>query len=222
MGPDRKGAGDGTGLNSTPNSPSRGGSRGASHWAGHQTDGAARQHHETQDWADADPTPDDTSYSVDALADGCGVPANNGGGQQQQHHQPSKPQFDRQCTRTIQLMGLPEGVAHADITAVVRGGMVLDVFLRTGDRSAMVSFLHAVDARAFFNHAKKHDLYIKKKRVRSSLSFSLSPHSNAEPCVVARSRSGGATANSSCLPTSPARSASAPRETWSSAAATAG
>ncbi|EOO04426.1 putative rna recognition motif containing protein [Phaeoacremonium minimum UCRPA7] len=76
-----------------------------------------------------------------------------------------RPQYDRQCTRTILLTNLPEGVTHADVTRVVRGGQLLDVYLRANDRSVAISFLHAVDARAFFDHVKKNDLYIKNKRV---------------------------------------------------------
>ncbi|KAK3401011.1 hypothetical protein B0T20DRAFT_405775 [Sordaria brevicollis] len=74
-------------------------------------------------------------------------------------------QFDRQCTRTVQLCNLSENTTHADITNAVRGGMLLDVFIRTHDRSATVSFLHAADARKFFEHVRKNDLYIKNKRV---------------------------------------------------------
>ncbi|KAK0711566.1 hypothetical protein B0H67DRAFT_602335 [Lasiosphaeris hirsuta] len=79
--------------------------------------------------------------------------------------QAQRRQFDRQCTRTVQLSNLPEGCIHADIANVVRGGMLLDIFLRAHERSGTVSFLHAVEARRFFDHVRKHDLYIKNKRV---------------------------------------------------------
>jgi len=109
-----------------------------------------------QEWAGADA--DDASSSRDAPADGYDS--------QVQNEQPAaRPQFDRQCTRTVQLLNLPEGATHGDITAVVRGGLLLDIFLRTHDRSATVSFLRAIEARAFFDHVKRHDLYIKNKRV---------------------------------------------------------
>jgi hypothetical protein len=75
------------------------------------------------------------------------------------------PQFDQKCTRTVLISNLPEGTTHADITDAVRGGILLDVFLRTHDRAVAVSFLHAADARYFFDHVRKHDLYIKNKRV---------------------------------------------------------
>ncbi|KAK3333803.1 hypothetical protein B0T19DRAFT_440531 [Cercophora scortea] len=79
--------------------------------------------------------------------------------------QSQRQQYDRVCTRTIQLLNLGEGTTHADITNAVRGGMLLDVFLRSHERSATVSFLHAVDARKFFDHVRRHDLYIKNKRI---------------------------------------------------------
>lgn len=78
------------------------------------------------------------------------------------------PQFDKQCTRTVLLSNLPEGTTHADVTDAIRGGILLDIFLRSHDRCVAVSFLHSADARAFFDHVRKHDLYIKNKRVRNS------------------------------------------------------
>lgn len=80
-------------------------------------------------------------------------------------NQSQRQQYERQATRTIQLLNLAEGTTHADITSAVRGGMLLDVFLRTHERSATVSFLHAEQAKKFFEFVRRHDLYIKNKRV---------------------------------------------------------
>lgn len=77
-----------------------------------------------------------------------------------------RPQFERQTMRSVLLCHLPEAVTHADITAVVRGGLVLDVFVRSKDKTASVSFLHQEDARAFYEYVRKNDLYINQKRVR--------------------------------------------------------
>lgn len=76
-------------------------------------------------------------------------------------------QYDMKCTRTVLLSNLAEGTTHADITDAVRGGLLLDIFLRPRDRCVALSFLHAVDARAFLDHVRKNDLYIKNKRVRT-------------------------------------------------------
>jgi hypothetical protein len=53
------------------------------------------------------------------------------------------------------------------------------VFLRTNERSAAVSFLHAADARKFFDHVRKQDMYIKNKRIEikwSDRQFTLPGH----------------------------------------------
>jgi len=73
--------------------------------------------------------------------------------------------FEQQCIRTIQLSHLAEGTTHADIANAVRGGMLLDIFLRSHDRCAMVSFLRSVDAKKFYDHVRRHDLYIRNKRI---------------------------------------------------------
>ncbi|KAF6842685.1 hypothetical protein CMUS01_02877 [Colletotrichum musicola] len=76
-----------------------------------------------------------------------------------------RPQYERMATRTVLIANLAEGTTHADITAVVRGGQLLDIYLRSHDRSAQVSFLCGADARKFFDYARRYDLYIKHKRV---------------------------------------------------------
>jgi hypothetical protein len=58
-----------------------------------------------------------------------------------------------------------EGVTHADIVDVVRGGMLLDIYLRTNERACNISFLEERDAKKFFQYVKRNDLYIKNKRV---------------------------------------------------------
>jgi len=107
--------------------------------------------------------------------------------------QSGRQNFDRNCTRTIQLLGLAEGTTHADIAAVVRGGLILDIYLRTHDRTATVSFLKAPDARTFFHHVKRHDLYIKNKRVCSVLWPGVLSCAN----ILDRSRYAGTIASSS-------------------------
>lgn len=80
-------------------------------------------------------------------------------------HGPTRPHYERQCARSLLLSKLPDNTTHADITDVVRGGQLLDIYLRSNDRTAAVSFLLAADARAFFDHVRRHDLYINHKRV---------------------------------------------------------
>ncbi|KAG6364849.1 hypothetical protein INS49_006453 [Diaporthe citri] len=80
-------------------------------------------------------------------------------------HAPMRPHYERQCARSILLSKLPDNTTHADITDAVRGGQLLDIYLRSNDRTAAVSFLLAADAKAFYDHVKRHDLYINHKRV---------------------------------------------------------
>ncbi|KAL2018919.1 hypothetical protein VTK56DRAFT_10286 [Thermocarpiscus australiensis] len=119
------------------------------------------QHRERSTWADADGEGEDDEAAVSDIDS----PIEGPPGANYVKPQGQRPQFERQCTRTIYLGNLAEGTTHADITNAVRGGMLLDVFLRSHDRSATVSFLHSADARRFYDHVRRHDLYIKNKRV---------------------------------------------------------
>lgn len=80
-----------------------------------------------------------------------------------------KPPFPRHDKRSLFFANLPEGTTHKDILDVVRGGRVLDVYLRKGG-SATVSFVEG--ASEFLAYARKRDIYIRQKRVRCSLIFS--------------------------------------------------
>ena len=93
---------------------------------------------------------------------------------QVQHHQPEpssaeeKPRKrtpSRSCARTILISNLSERASHVDVTNAIRGGPLIDIYLRQKDRSATVSFLYEEDSRAFFDHVRRHDLYICQKRV---------------------------------------------------------
>ena len=74
-------------------------------------------------------------------------------------------QFKKSAKRTVQLANLAESTTHQDIVDAVRGGMLLDIYLRIHDRTASVSFLEEAQASDFFRHVKRHDLYIRGKRV---------------------------------------------------------
>ncbi|TGJ82928.1 hypothetical protein E0Z10_g5860 [Xylaria hypoxylon] len=82
-------------------------------------------------------------------------------------HQIHKPQplYARTCKRTIVLCGLPTFTTLGDVTSVVRCGTLLDVFLRSAEHIASVSFVQEEDAIRFYEHARKNDIYIKNKRV---------------------------------------------------------
>jgi hypothetical protein len=88
-----------------------------------------------------------------------------GSGNNESQTRMPRQQYDKFAKRTVLLANLPEGTTHADIVDAVRGGMLLDIYLRTHDRAASVSFLEEAAAQDYFRHVKRHDLYIKGKRV---------------------------------------------------------
>lgn len=119
-----------------------------------------RQTNEVPGWRDVDAAEEDESGSGGGPVDDFHNPANQ--------QASARPFYERQCARSILLTNLAEGVTHRDITEAVRGGQLLDIYMRP-DRAVIISFLQASDARAFFDHVRRHDLYIKHKRVSGPL-----------------------------------------------------
>ncbi|KAK5988796.1 Negative regulator of differentiation 1-like protein [Cladobotryum mycophilum] len=127
----------------------------------HRTSGPYNGHAQSSDdWAES--PSEDTSLSMEIpgnVIEETGNPANgNGNGS-------TRPHFERAAVRSIQLSNLADEITHGDIAASVRGGAVLDIYLRRKDGSASVSFVHAHEAQAFYDHVRRNDLYIKNKRV---------------------------------------------------------
>ncbi|KAI8937028.1 hypothetical protein NX059_006248 [Plenodomus lindquistii] len=90
--------------------------------------------------------------------------------------------------RTVLITNFPEGTTHKDIAGIVRGGRLLDIFLRN-DRSATVSFVEG--AAEFLAYAKRNDIYLQTKR----LEFRWSDRQFHVPSHVANKIAGGATRN---------------------------
>lgn len=118
--------------------------------------------HEVPDWADVDAAEEDEE------SDSGGGPVDDPQNPTYSQQTSMRPFYERQCARSILLTNLAEGITHRDITEAVRGGQLLDIYMRP-DRAVAVSFLLASDARAFFDHVRRHDLYIKYKRVSGLL-----------------------------------------------------
>jgi hypothetical protein len=112
------------------------------------------------DWADVAEDNYSNSYSPDLQASELAVNPPFG-----QVNQPDRLIFPLHCSRTIILTGLPDHSTHEDITKVVRGGMLLEVYIRSAEHSAHVSFLKPEDAARFHDHSRRNDLYIRNKRV---------------------------------------------------------
>lgn len=87
---------------------------------------------------------------------------------QQQQQDVRRPRYARVCNRTVLLCGLPDGTKHADVVNIVRGGLVLEIYIRAHEHIANVSFLREEDAVRFYEHARRYDLYLNKKRVSGS------------------------------------------------------
>lgn len=67
--------------------------------------------------------------------------------------------------RTLFFTRLPEKATYASFLEVVRGGAVVDVWMKPSDRCASISFLNPQSAEAFYRYAKKNDLYVDGRRV---------------------------------------------------------
>ncbi|KAL8922624.1 MAG: hypothetical protein Q9172_003498 [Xanthocarpia lactea] len=93
--------------------------------------------------------------------------------------------------RTILLQNLPDPVTHSEIVNVVRGGLLLDVYLRSQDRSASVSFVDGSAAQDFMSYMKRNHVYIHGRM----LSFEWSERQFYMPGHVASKIRIGATRN---------------------------
>ena len=65
--------------------------------------------------------------------------------------------------RTILISNLADCTTHKDLVSIIRGGRLLDIFLRN-DRSVTVSFVEG--AADFLAYVKRNDIYLHAKRVR--------------------------------------------------------
>ncbi|KAL2146047.1 hypothetical protein VTI28DRAFT_5386 [Corynascus sepedonium] len=127
-----------------------------------QREGSQSHPHGRSTWTDGDVDGDEDDQNATSEIDS---PLDGPPGAKYVRLQGQRPQFERQCARTLLLSNLAEGTTHADIVNAVRCGMLLDIFLRSHDRSATVSFLNSEDAKKFYDHVRRHDLYIRNKRV---------------------------------------------------------
>ncbi|KAI1859968.1 uncharacterized protein JN550_011779 [Neoarthrinium moseri] len=116
------------------------------------------------DWADGDDDNFSTPHSFDAQTTRA---AQNLSPDQfsQPQRSSNKPYYARMCKRTITLAGIPEGTTYEDITNVVRGGMLLEIYIKAHEHSALVSFLLEKDAVRFYEYSRENDLYINHKRI---------------------------------------------------------
>ncbi|CAF9919173.1 MAG: hypothetical protein HETSPECPRED_003965 [Heterodermia speciosa] len=78
---------------------------------------------------------------------------------------PERQQYARAEQRSIVAQNLSDRTTHKDLLQVIRGGTVLDIFLRNNERSASISFVEGSAAQDFMNYVRRSDIYIHGKRV---------------------------------------------------------
>jgi hypothetical protein len=106
--------------------------------------------------------------------------------------------------RTVLITNLAERTTHKDLASIIRGGRLLDIFLRN-DRSATISFVEG--AAEFLAYAKRKDVYLHTKRVSTTkldtlymadcpqLEFRWADRQFHVPSHVSNKIAGGATRN---------------------------
>jgi len=92
-------------------------------------------------------------------------------GTERQETRPKTNKFDNNCQdRTLLLTGLSSQTTLADIANALRGGQLLNFYIREQERVAYVSFVNPMAAKAFMIYSKRTDLYIRGKRIEVSWS----------------------------------------------------
>lgn len=68
-------------------------------------------------------------------------------------------------SRSITLKGIPASATLADVFSVIKGGAVLDLFLRSHAQSAHISFVDPVAAENFIDYVGKNNVRVNGNRV---------------------------------------------------------
>jgi hypothetical protein len=84
------------------------------------------------------------------------------GDKDDEHQSSSNPAVPKNDQRTILIGNLAERTTHKDLVNIIRGGRLLDIYIRN-DRSATVSFVEG--AQEFLTYAKRNDFYLHTKRL---------------------------------------------------------
>ncbi|KAL9106163.1 MAG: hypothetical protein Q9227_008755 [Pyrenula ochraceoflavens] len=101
------------------------------------------------------------SFNALSTKDGHNLFDNNGFAHQtpQYHHETRN-----HDGRGVFIKGLSEQTTLKDIAKAIRGGAVLNMYLRSRDRSAHVVFVEPHAADAFYTYSRRNDIYILGKR----------------------------------------------------------
>lgn len=82
--------------------------------------------------------------------------------EEHRHERPHREHHSVRGQRTILISNLADRTTHKDLVGIIRGGRLLDIFLRN-DRSVTVSFVEG--AADFLAYVKRNDIYLHAKRV---------------------------------------------------------
>ena len=94
---------------------------------------------------------------------GCGHPDSDN---EHDQHIAHRERFHIQDQRTLLVTNLSDRTTHKDLATVVRGGRLLEIYIRN-DRSATISFVEG--AAEFLAYTRRNDIYLHTKRVRIQL-----------------------------------------------------
>jgi hypothetical protein len=130
-------------------------------------------------------------HVVDSLENGEPSVSHTPSNAETEAEQSPRPIIPRHARRSLRLDNLPANVSISDIAQAIRGGQVLEIYLRHKEKAAVVSFVQEYEAQSFYDHVRTHDLYIKSKRIQVSWSEFQKPI----PGTLAWSIRGGATRN---------------------------
>lgn len=118
------------------------------------------------------PSPDSANHeefvelNYDVMSSAQKSSGNRQYGQVQEWEQDEEDVYDiNREDRSVVLKGISPFTTMADVLAVVRGGAVLNIYLRLQQRTAHVAFVEPHAAEKFLIHSKRTDVYIKGKRV---------------------------------------------------------
>lgn len=126
-------------------------------YQGHRQTETNRETNRERLHPDTDPFPVSQSSSVESPTESWGQEPKSP--QDDNRYDPNR-RVERNAQRSVRLFNLPPGVRRGDITAVIRGGPLLEVYLRPKEHTANVSFVYEDDATAFLKRAREHGLRV--------------------------------------------------------------
>ncbi|KAF1987278.1 hypothetical protein K402DRAFT_420499 [Aulographum hederae CBS 113979] len=78
---------------------------------------------------------------------------------------PSRTSNRTETRRTLLITKLPDNVTHQELVNVIRGGRIVDMYIRNDRRSANVTFAEAEAASSFIAYARRNNIVINYKMI---------------------------------------------------------